>query len=210
MSNKIKDSNPNSDWGSIKTGKYPINPTYNKRLFVVDNFFSDPLKVREFALQQWFFDDEGFLGLRTRKQYFWDGLKESFENILNKKITKWEDMAMNARFQSHKAGIPGVYHADNQTWAGAIYLNPDAPYEAGTSFWAHKETRGRHAQDPVHMFDGIKWVDQTPYTKVDEVGNIFNRLVIWDAQLIHAAPVYFGHNVDTARLTQVFFFNTED
>jgi hypothetical protein len=44
--------------------------------------------------------------------------------------------------------------------------------------------------------------------KVDEVGNVFNRLVIWDAQLIHAAPVYFGHNIDTARLTQVFFFNT--
>ncbi len=52
-------------------------------------------------------------------------------------------------------------------------------------------------------------VDPTPYVKVDTAANIFNRLVIWDAKLIHAAPTYFGHNIDTARLTQVFFFDTE-
>ena len=42
-----------------------------------------------------------------------------------------------------------------------------------------------------------------------EIGNVFNRCVIWDAKLIHAAPTYFGHDIDTARATQVFFFDTE-
>jgi hypothetical protein len=95
-------------------------------------------------------------------------------------------------------------------WAGAIYLNPDAPYEAGTCFYAHKETRGRHSQEGVKLFNEKTFVDSTPYDMVDQVGNVFNRLVIWDAKLLHAAPVYFGWDINSSRLSQVFFFDTEE
>ena len=204
----ISDSDPTGDYGFRQTNEFPLSKTTTKRLFVVDNVFENPHKVRNYALSQWFHDDEGFLGLRTRKQHFYDGLKELFEDVIGKNITKWEDYSMNGRFQSHKAGISAVYHADNQMWAGAIYLNPNAPYEAGTSFYAYTKSGGRHASEDLKLFEGNTFVDSTPYSEVDKVGNVFNRLVIWDANLLHAAPVYFGHNIDTARLTQVFFFDT--
>ena len=38
-------------------------------------------------------------------------------------------------------------------------------------------------------------------------GNVFNRLVIFDARLIHSAGDYFGHNIETGRLFQMFFFD---
>jgi hypothetical protein len=43
-----------------------VNPDYkkHKRIFIVDNFYKDPDAVREFALQQEFFDDPGYIGRR--------------------------------------------------------------------------------------------------------------------------------------------------
>ena len=117
---------------------------------------------------------------------------------------------MNGRFQSHEAKINTVWHCDSQQWAAAVYLNPNAPYEAGTCFYAHKETRGRHASESEGMFNQHTFVDSTPYEKVDQVGNVFNRCVIWDARLLHAAPTYFGWDVASSRLSQVFFFDTLD
>ena len=205
-----KDSQPKDDWGFIKTDDFKVNSKSNQRFTVIEDFYENPIELREFALKQWFHDDSGFLGLRTRKQFFFEGIKEKFESALNKKISKWEDYEMNARFQSHEAKINTVWHCDSQQWAAAVYLNPDAPYEAGTCFYAHKETRGRHANESEGMFNQQTFVDSTPYEKVDQVGNVFNRCVIWDARLLHAAPTYFGWDVSSSRLSQVFFFDTLD
>jgi hypothetical protein len=205
------DSNPNSEFGHINSDKFKVNPNLNKKIFVVEDFYEDPNAVREFALQQWYHDDSGFLGLRTRKQFFFEGVKEKFEDILGMKITDWETMEMNGRFQSNKAGIPGVYHTDDQEWAAAVYLTPNAPFEAGTSFYAHKESKVRDSrgEDWYKAFNQKTFTDSTPYQLVDTVGNVFNRLVMWDAQMIHAAPTYFGWDIDSSRLFQIFFFNTE-
>ena len=203
-----QDSQPKNDWGVIKTDDFKTNPKSNRRFTAIDDFYENPLELREHALEQWFHDDDGYLGLRTRKQFLFKGVKEKFENALGKKISKWEDYEMNGRFQSHKAGINTVWHCDNQQWAAAVYLNPNAPYEAGTCFYAHKETRGRHASESEGMFNQHTFVDATPYEKVDQVGNVFNRCVIWDAGLLHAAPTYFGWDVESSRLSQVFFFDT--
>jgi hypothetical protein len=44
---------------------------------------------------------------------------------------------------------------------------------------------------------------------VDTVGNIFNRLVIFDGGLIHSASDYFGWDIASSRLFHMFFFNAE-
>ena len=102
-----------------------VNPNYadTKRAFIVDNFYEDPYAVREFALQQEFFDDEGYIGMRTRTQHEFPGLRLAFEEILGKRITNWSDVhAMNARFQINWAGQRLVYHSDAQRWGGMIYV----------------------------------------------------------------------------------------
>jgi hypothetical protein len=44
---------------------------------------------------------------------------------------------------------------------------------------------------------------------VDVLGNVYNRLVIFDASAIHSASQYFGTVKENSRLWQMFFFDTE-
>ena len=198
-----------------------VNPNYanTKRAFIVDNFYEDPYAVREFALQQEFFDDEGYIGRRTRTQHEFPGLRLAFEEILGKRITNWSDVhGMNARFQINWAGQRLVYHADAQRWGGMLYLTPDAPVSCGTSTWQHRKTKIR-AMDEIDyanggttldVFDDRTWVDRTPYDECDKFGNVFNRLVLFDGRLIHSASDYFGvADKHECRLWHMFFFDTD-
>jgi hypothetical protein len=76
------DNNPESENGIIDTNQFTINPKQDNRLFVVDNFYEDPMAVRNFALSQPYFPGEGAVGHRTRKQFLFDGLRERFEQII--------------------------------------------------------------------------------------------------------------------------------
>ena len=214
-------SNNESDWGIIKTNQFKLTEGKDKRLFVVDNFYADPHAVREFALQQTYFPGEGAVGHRTRKQFLFDGLRESFESIIGVKILDhtndgfgWNDEGINGRFQYCPAGTPSVFHCDSQKWAAVIYLTPDAPPESGTSFFRHKETKIFHnsqidweSGQGLKVFNQHTFLDGTPYEPIDTVGNVFNRLVIFDGGLIHSGINYFGWNIETSRLFQIFFFN---
>jgi len=195
-----------------------INSEYkkNKRAFIIDNFYEDPYSVRKYALEQEFFDDEGYVGKRTRTTHFFPGIKETFEDIIGDKITAWEEYGMNGRFQNNVAGERLVWHCDHQRWAAMVYLTPNAPPSCGTSTFMHKETRIHHndqmtwGQDGTgyKVFPAKTWCDGTPYEKVDTFGNIFNRLVIFDGGAIHAANEYFGSDLEDSRLWHMFFFDT--
>lgn len=39
------------------------------------------------------------------------------------------------------------------------------------------------------------------------MGNVYNRLAMWDARLVHAATDYFGTDINNSRLFQMFFFD---
>ena len=190
-----------------------ISP-YKKRVWIVDDFYRNPDEVRQYALTREFDKGgfgRGYMGNRTFKQYLFPGLKEEFEKIMGMKITAWESHGMNGRFQTCYAGDALVYHCDDQKYAGMLFLTPDAPYETGTTMYAHKATRIRHNSHPEIMstFSGHTTLDKTPYEPVDVVGNVYNRLVIFDAGMIHAASGYFGYNNENARLWQMFFFDAE-
>ena len=191
---------------------YGINEISNledKRIFVVDNFYRDPYAVREFALKQNFIDDlRYYKGRRTETRFHIPGTKEAFESIIGKKITSWDNQPMNGVFQSCNAQDSLVYHIDSQSWAGMVYLTPDAPYECGTSMYAHKTTGIRHGSDPRidSAFSG-GFYDKTKFELVDTIGNVFNRLVIFDSKCIHAASQYFGQTIEDSRLFHMFFFD---
>lgn len=55
---------------------------------------------------------------------------------------------------------------------------------------------------------GDPHLDGTSFEPVDVVGNVYNRLVIFDASCIHSASQYFGTVKENARLWQMFFFDT--
>jgi hypothetical protein len=213
---------PEAEQNIIITNAFPINKKIDKRFFVVDNFFEDPYAVREFALNQKYFDGEGAVGCRTKKQFLWDGLREKFEEIIGEKISDhthdgygWNDIGINGRFQSCKAGTPMVFHCDTQRWAGVLFLTPDAPPQSGTSFYRNKKSKVFHNSqvdwtvgENGNAFNGKTFLDPTPYERIDTVGNVFNRLVIFDGGLIHAGNDYFGWDLESSRLFQIFFFDS--
>ena len=51
--------------------------------------------------------------------------------------------------------------------------------------------------------------DKTDLDVVDIAGNVYNRLIIFNAQTIHAASEYFGDAKENSRLFQIFFFDAE-
>jgi hypothetical protein len=218
---KYTDRNPESEWGIVESDQFKIKGNKDKRFFVVDNFYEDPYAVREFALQQTYYPGEGAVGHRTRKQFLFDGLRESFEEIIDAKIADhtddgfgWFNEGINGRFQYCPAGTPSVFHCDSQKWAAVIYLTPDAPPQSGTSFYRHKETKVFHntqidwaAGQGTKVFNQHTFLDSTPYEMVDTVGNIFNRLVVFDGGLIHSGVNYFGWDISSSRLFHIFFFN---
>lgn len=190
--------------------KYNFNS--KSRVFVIDDFYEDPMAVREFALKQEFVEGgfgRGFIGRRSVHQYLFPGLKERFEEVMGRKLTLWHEHGMNGRFQACYAYEPLVYHCDEQNWAAAIYLTPDPPHSCGTTFWAHKYNKCRSSkefQTKGYPFDKGH-LDKTSLEVVDIVGNVFNRLVIWDASLVHSASEYCGEKMEDSRFFQIFFFD---
>ena len=188
-----------------------VNPQLKPRIHVVDNFYESPMDVRNFALQQEFMTDiRYFKGARTAQQFDFPGLRETFEQIVGFPITRWaETHGVSTRFQFCTAVDQVVYHCDQQSWAGVLFLTPDAPYSSGTSFFAHRETGARNMEEfqGRSVFENIGYYDRSKFELVDVVGNVFNRLVLFNSHAIHAADQYFGTTKENGRLFQVFFFN---
>lgn len=194
---------------------WTLNEDYTNTMWIVDNFYKNPDKVRQLALRQEYDEGgigRGYIGNRTWDQHLFPELKSRFEKIMGKTITNWENHGMNGRFQYCWSGQPLVYHADAQQWGGMIYLSNDAPYECGTTLYASKENGARSTNDvdwDLHWKgDGDVHLDPTPWEPVDVAGNVYNRLVIFDASNIHAASQYFGTKKENCRMWQMFFFDT--
>jgi hypothetical protein len=205
------------------TEDYILNSGFNnlhKGVMVVDNFYKDPDAIREYAMNNLTFSPSGYhKGERSQERFILNGTKERFEQIIGRKVTNWEHPEYaNGRFQFCVDGDPIVYHVDNQTFAAVVFLSPNAPLEAGTATYRSKitgATRFEEFDTPefVTTFKGygdeISFYDGSSFEVVDRVGNVYNRLVIWDAKTIHAATKYYGSNIQNSRFFQLFFFDVE-
>jgi uncharacterized protein DUF6445 len=190
-------------------------------LVVMENFYSDPDAVRRYALSLEFIDDQRhYKGRRTALRPIFPGTKELFERALDRRITRWENHTFNGVFQYCIAQDSLVYHCDAQTYAAMVYLSPTAPAETGTSFFRHRKNGLSREPTPADcerlgkskdaltsdMFNGNHY-DRSPWELLDVVGNVYNRLVIFDAKRVHAAAGYCGDSKENGRLFQIFFFD---
>ena len=186
-----------------------INAQPSQRMWIVDDFYSEPDLVREYAMSLEFRADiQWYKGLRTSTVYRPLELQHAFERIMNRKIQNWDVPGFNGCFQITTADDPQVYHYDTQTWAAMIYLTPNAPLESGTRLHRSRTTGVRHRTDvdADSAFQG-GFYDSTRFDTIDSAGNVYNRLVIMDAQNIHSAGTYFGNSAETGRLVHLFFFD---
>ena len=182
--------------------------TQTKRMFIVDDFYSNPDEIRNYALNIEYGQDlRWYKGLRSTTTYRAPGTKEAFEHIMGQKINDF-DSGYNGVFQIMMSQDPQVYHYDSQRWAAMIYLTPNAPLESGTRLHRSKINNTRHRDEPGSdfAFQG-DFYDSTKFDIADSAANIYNRLVIMDAGCFHSAGPYFGNSIETGRLTHLFFFD---
>lgn len=173
---------------------------------VIDNFYSNPDIVRDFALSQEFSVKGNYPGSRT-KSFLTPDVKELIQLAIEPlagKVTNWNDDSYSGAFQLTTCFDRTWIHADTfNTWAGVLYLTPNAPLSGGTGLFKHKKTDQYGGENDKNGHDYTEW------DLVDRFANKYNRLIMYRADLYHASLDYFGTSNADGRLFQVFFLNTE-
>ena len=110
---------------------------------IIDNFYTNPDSVREYALTQEFNVKGNYPGLRT-KPYLPQDVKDAIGYWMQfaGNVTSWfEESEYTGAFQIATAQDRTWIHADHYNmWAGVCYLTPDAPHTAGTALYRHKQS----------------------------------------------------------------------
>ena len=145
-------------------------------------------------------------------------LKGRIARIIKEEIAldTWEDggdgwngafQLLNAAWDEQRGTVHHHYKEGDVAphgWSGVVYLSPDAPSTSGTSIWREKKSGlciaplGSVFRPDFENFDVACLVE-----------NKFNRLVLFRENVLHRAGPGFGNGKD-ARLTQTFFFRTQD
>ena len=172
--------------------------------FVVDNFHPKPYELREFALKQDFNVDGNYPGHRTRsflkdsdypvglcpfppENGYVSTMQQLLADIVRPvagEVTWWGDEEYSGAFQYTTSKDRSWIHVDQTTsWAGVLYLTPNAPVTSGTGLFKHKLT-GWTTEPYFDNYEinttlrDMLYTDCKDMTKWDMhsmVGNVFNR-----------------------------------
>ena len=134
----------------------------------------------------------------------------------------WQDLSAPSRLVDHNsAQLVGetesrsMPHTDSKDcrYAGVLYLSPNAPANAGTTFYRLRYPDGALGGNlcpPQHasLRDalGVPSLPPSAWKEDVAVPNVFNRLLVYRGDLVHAASAYFGSDHRSKRLTIVFFW----
>jgi hypothetical protein len=200
-------------------------------IIVIDNFYTNPLETRNYILEQEFSVRGNYPGQRTLS-YANNHLKDIIQKYVypfGGKITYFpmpkpdsdpdpnsndSEQIYNGSFQYTTSRDRSWIHVDGfNNWAGVVYMTPNAPLSSGTAFYQFHD--GTMCESDSIMLNnkkeiGIYSQDFTKWNLVDTVGNVFNRLILFNSKRYHMSMDYFGTNKENGRLFQVFFFSTEN
>ncbi len=194
-----------------------------KSLVVVDNFYGDPLAVRNQALRASWHRKEGaqYAGM-VAPAIVPDGTTQYFQSLIGRPpqpVPGVKFGTFKRSFASDKA--PTDIHVDSTVWGAIVFLsNPPDP-DGGLSFWQHKRYGWEWAPSKAEyeaagfasfdeMIERVGWEegrDRARWTEVMRVPMKFNRLVLFQGLLWHSHTMNFGDTLENCRLVQVFGFN---
>tara|TARA_Y100000004_G_scaffold196857_1_gene268433 strand:- start:442 stop:1050 length:609 start_codon:yes stop_codon:yes gene_type:complete len=195
--------------------------------YIIDDFYNNPLEVRDFALRLNFDVTGNFPGKRTKPHVTKD-IQDSIEEVLfphygkisNFNTTDYEfDKNGNNLGENYNGTFYLTfeddiqwYHADvHNRWAGVLYLNPDVSPDFGTGIYKWLGNNSMFYDYNNKELMDTMWKDcqsNDSWQLVDQIGNVFNRLVLYRGDLFHKPLKSFGNNLQSGRLVQVFFFDT--
>ena len=194
-------------------------------LIVIDNFYKNPHETRKYILTQEFSVRGNYPGQRT-VSYATQHLKDIIQGYVmpfGGKITdfpipdennnKSNANIYNGSFQYTTSRDRSWVHIDGfNNWGGVLYMTPNAPLSSGTAFYKFND--GAECQRDQDILENKTDTDtysqdMTKWQLVDQVGNVFNRLILFNSKRFHMSMDYFGDSKENGRLFQVFFFSTE-
>jgi hypothetical protein len=214
----------------IKKSKQDLlSKNINKRppscgLIIIDHFYNNAMETRDYILTQEFKVRGNYPGQRTHS-FANQGLKDIIQGYVlpfGGKITdfpmpdetnKDDNKIYNGAFQYTTSKDRSWIHMDDfNNWAGVVYMTPDAPVSSGTGFYRYKD--GNTCNTDLQIMNNKEEIDtfsqdMTKWKLVDRVGNVFNRLILFNSKRYHMSLDYFGNSKENGRLFQVFFFSTE-
>jgi hypothetical protein len=181
-------------------------------ILVKDNFFTDPEKIRSISILSKYREPYSFRFSTTSEKHIhycdgWRGFRSKIENYsdssnlneLQKILTttiNYYNLNKNSKIdlyfhyfieKTKETCFPSFeeykYHKDDHEYkyAGVVYLSKKPPKNSGTII-----------------------INETTNEKII-VENVYNRLVCYPSNFLHAPMDLFGSNIHNGRLTVTFF-----
>jgi hypothetical protein len=206
-------------------------------IYIEENFLPTPNIIRQWALSHRLMDQHEY-SAKTNARNTWPGKRteditlmdrdyanfclSKATNIIKRNNPQFYDksVSVSSFFQLIDGSEKSWVHQDSSEvqYAGVLYLTPNAPYDAGTiTYRCNNVTKWTSLFATHEGFEKSLHINEDEETElfkelfspIDYVGNIYNRLIIYDAHIYHKAGRYFGTTPENSRLTQVFFFTFE-
>lgn len=199
-----EDENKKLNIGKLATTSFIAAPSKIEstpitcNMIIIDNFYSNPTQVRDYALSLDY--NENYSMCETN-----DSIKETFQQYLSKQIINFDttknNINKNGSFKYTTIDDTCLIKT-NTNWSGIIFLTPNAPIESGLGIYKHMSGMRYHNE---HVKDNHK--DVTKWKLVDKIGNVFNRLVLFNSKQYHMDMINFGQDKINGKLCQVFSFD---
>lgn len=170
----------------------------------------ESLTGEEVDLEHWnkdFPEDPATGALLMTGPHIKDPTKEFvFANLNNELIGARWHCGFHVKHTKHAAAFDAVHdhvedgwnHSGMDGWTGLIYLNRDAPRDAGLQILKNKYGNDRE-----------RYVSPDRWELVDDFGNVFNRLLLVRGWMPHQGGNGWGNSLTNGRLFQTLFFKTK-
>ena len=122
-----------------------------KNLIVIDDFYGEPTKAREFALGLKYPDpgpDVHYPGRNSAQSMAWPNMDQMFSQIVGEPLAKRGELPHGFCRISLEGNVRtgcGVHIDHDCTWAGIVFLTLDDDCHDGLGFYRHREFKTERA-----------------------------------------------------------------
>jgi hypothetical protein len=208
----------------------PVPTPLVDSVLVVDDFYVDPVAVRDIALRLEYRDfgaAANFPGQESVQAWHTPRHAERFADIVGTPITYDPRRWVFGKFRVAGRADHGHthVHVDNVDWTAVVYLSRPQDTTGGLGIYRYLPLRLDRVPDHERL-TALGYADRAEFdqrcvlansTRADrwellyEVPIRFNRCVVFrGARLFHGITATFGSGVADSRLTQNFFFHQSE
>ena len=201
---------------------HPYFPTV-----IIDDFFETPDLVRWWALEQDFFKGDRGSWPGVRSELLHNSNTELYNLLIRKIYNVVKDYGVQEIYDLQtgfqlidESWGTGWVHDDDPKLniAGLVYLSPNAPTTSGTTLYLDNIDFNVEQYKKLFMedvfsepeerekFQKYRLEQRSNFKPTIQIGNVYNRCIIFDTRNWHSADNFFGDMKENTRLTNVFFF----